>query len=154
MRDPGCLRFANLGCQASRQHQHFCTCFLTFFSQICSWLISFSPLLKHPYKMSIRWWYSLVWCGEWGEDIRTTLSHLYKENVCAQTGPFRGTSIFVTLCNLNVTPNYLLKLYTCFFFHISILTGHRARRKKESTNRGEKWIKIKYVDTQVWILRD
>jgi len=72
---------------------------------------------------------------------------LYKENVCAQTGPFRGTFIFVTLCNLNVIPNYLLKLYICFFFFI--FTGHRARRKKESTNRGEKGVKIKYVDTQV-----
>ena len=72
-RDSGCLKFANLGCQASLWHQRFCACFLTFFSQIWTWLISFSPLLKHPYKRSIRWWYSLVWCGEWGEGIRTTL---------------------------------------------------------------------------------
>ena len=69
--------------------------------------------------------------------MKTTLSHLYKQNECAHTGRFRGTSIFATLCNLNVTPNYLLKLYICFFFHICILTGHRARRKKENTNRGE-----------------
>ena len=48
--------------------------------------------------------------------MKTTLSHLYKQNECAQTGHFRGTSIFATLCNLNVTPNYLLKLYICFFF--------------------------------------
>ena len=50
--------------------------------------------------------------------MKTTLSHLYKQNECAQTGHFRGTSIFATLCNLNVTPNYLLKLYICFFFFI------------------------------------